>query len=251
MDRYNPQSIEKQACKWSALQTKYSLFSDLEYRLKQIRGQEKITWFFPANCDDVFDSDYIAEYGIDVCRMAILTSDRHTSPLTLLDSCYNRISKIYDMFMRNSSESFDSKYWLSALSQSYDHSILRNKTSQAIALINTAIKKSRPAINLSQYNKSLILSVLYPFIPILSVYLANSFDVNLLQLPQLFLQSNYTEVVFKMRGGGWHREVFSKNEFTNNPKQEFLKLKWIKKAVGSSNLLIEQVNGGLELAFSE
>lgn len=251
MDRYNPQSIEKQARKWPALLSKQSIAFDLEVRLKQIKGIEKLDWFWPVIEEDIFDTEYICEYGNDACRLAFLSSDNNTKPISLLDSAYKNISKVYNLFISNKSSSFDSKYWLKAVVQAYDHAVLRKKPALAVALINSALNNAKPSENMSSSEKSLVLSTLYPFMPILSFYLSKLFKIELQPVNKLISQTKYTEVVFKISGGGWHREIFDKENFNSNPKKALYSLKWVKKAVGKSNIKLCEINGGIEIVFSK
>ena len=150
MDRYNPQSIEKQAKKWPVLFFSNKLKEDFNNRVKQVNGEGKIVWGFPIIESGVFSSEYIEEYGVDVCRFAVLSSEGKETPNELLDSSYRQIARMHDSIMYGKNKvSFDEKYWFRSIIQSYDHAIIRNKSELAVATINAAFKHSLPSSEIS------------------------------------------------------------------------------------------------------
>ena len=72
MERYNPQSIEKQARKWPVFTCEADIYADLRRRIEGVSGLCAYDWIFPEIKTEFFEKDIVDEYGIDACRLAVI-----------------------------------------------------------------------------------------------------------------------------------------------------------------------------------
>jgi hypothetical protein len=247
--RYNPQSIEKQVRKWPVFFSVKDIHQDIVYRLNQIMGKQTQDWLNPFSIELPFEKEIIYEYGVDACRIATINSDK-TNFLSLLESSYKWISKVHDSFYSQSKLSFNPIPWLSALTQMFDHITTRNSDRIALALVMKAFKLSPPNNAITEKEKMLIASCLFPFIPI---YTASEI-IKHSELPKIDnLLKDFNEyycVKIALERGGWHWQVFSRNQFENDPVSELNKVKWINKAIKNKNVTMKKENGGILICFS-
>ncbi|MCK9456794.1 MAG: hypothetical protein M0R31_05815 [Candidatus Riflebacteria bacterium] len=251
MERYNPQSIEKQARKWPVFTCEADIYADLRRRIEGVSGLCAYDWIFPEIKTEFFEKDIVDEYGIDACRLAVIRAcGNKNTCIEYLDSSYNWLSRFYEAFVVESSGRFEEKPWLNAFFQAYDHVVLRNKADLAFALVCKAFKNSCPNKGLKNDHLELVLSAAYPFLPILSAFIAQKFGVNFRAVNEIFEKSEkYVGVRFKIGEGGWHREVFDKQGYEKAPLAELLKVKWVRAAANKRQASLISVDGGKQIVF--
>ncbi|MDD3001240.1 MAG: hypothetical protein PHF29_05760 [Candidatus Riflebacteria bacterium] len=255
MERYNPQSIEKQAKKWPVFTYEEDIYADMRRRLEGGIGLRAYDWIFPEVKTEYFDKEIIDEYGIDACRLSVISTcgNKNTDKndyLKHLDSTYNWLSRFYEAFTIESSRQFDEKPWLNAIFQAYDHAVLRKKPNLAFALICKAFKDCPPNKALTKNNLELVLSAVYPFLPILSRFLVEKFVVKLGTVNEIFEKSEkFVGVRFRIGEGGWHREIFDKVRYEEAPLVELLRIKWVNAAANKRQATLTSVEGGKQIVF--
>lgn len=251
MERYNPQSIEKQARKWPVFTCEADIYADLRRRIEGVSGLCAYDWNFPEIKTEFFEKDIVDEYGIDACRLAVIRAcGNKNTCIEYLDSSYNWLSRFYEAFVVESSGQFDEKPWLNAIFQAYDHAVLRKKTNLAFALICKAFKDCSPNKALTKNNLELVLSAVYPFLPILSRFLVEKFGVKLRTVNEIFEKSEkFVGVRFRIGEGGWHREIFDKVRYEEAPLAELLKIKWVNTAANNRQASLISVEGGKQIVF--
>lgn len=253
--RYNPQSIEKQVRKWPVLFSEEVLHNDLVFRVKQIIGETADGWISPFTTKYSFDEDFIAEYGIDACRLATISSSNNPALAeSLLESSFKWLARVYSSFSQNTTAEFNPVPWLEALLQLQDHIIKRNADNQALALVKKAFKEAPPSKQTATRNLQLVASVLSPFAPILaSKLLCNEQIVNrretISQQQLLALFPEYIYIKVALEKGGWHWQVFSRKIYEDNPMIELSKIKWINSAINGKNTKLVNTDGGLRICF--
>jgi len=251
MERYNPQSIEKQAKKWPVFTCEADISADLRRRIEGVSGLRAYDWIFPEIKNEYFEKDIVDEYGIDACRLSVIRAcGNKNTCFEYLDSSYNWLSRFYEAFMVESSRQFEEKAWLNALFQAYDHVVLRNKADLAFSLVCKAFKDSCPNKGLKNDNLELVFSAAYPFLPILSAFFARKFGVNFRAANEIFEKSEkYVGVRFRIGEGGWHRDVFDKQRYEKAPLEELLKVKWVRAAANKRQASLISVEGGKQIVF--
>ena len=169
--RYNPQSIEKQVRKWPVFFSENNLHLDIEKRLGQLLGTNPQGWYNPYSVELPFDTDLIYEYGIDVCRFAVINSGYKKQAESFLEPSFKWVAKFHEIYSHNNkTDSFNPIPWLEAIVQMQDHIITRKADRLALALVMKAFKDSPLSCKLTELEELLVASCLFPFIPIYTEY---------------------------------------------------------------------------------
>ena len=249
--RYNPQSIEKQVRKWPVLFSEKDFYSDLVLRLNQLHGSYPFGWFKAFSVEMPFEKSFIEEYGIDACRLAIINSNNQNNLESFLEPSYKWIAKLHETYFKKSINSvFNPLPWLEALVQQKDHIVTRKAARLALALVMKAFKDAPPSSELTDREKHLVYSCIYPFLPIFSTSIINesSPQYSLNDIIERF--NEFICIRVSLEKGGWHWQVFSRKIFEADPVLELSKIKWINKAIKNKNIIIKKEEGGIRICFS-
>ncbi len=249
--RYNPQSIEKQVRQWPVLFSESDLQQDIILRVNQLWSEDSTIqqgFLNPFTCILPFDKEIISEYGTDACRLAAINPGKQ-SPDSLLEPSYKWLAKLHDA-INSPSADFNPTPWLEALIQAQDHITKRKSARLALALVMKALKEASPHSSLKANEKALIAAALYPFAPIYAV--VKLFPNNKISSIKTIIDSfpDFYCVKIALEKGGWHWQVFPRKMFNDNPEEELLKLKWVKKAIQNHKIRLENKDGGILICFS-
>jgi len=250
--KYNPQSFEKQAALWPVFASSGSLIEDIILRARQLWGLSPLGWIAPGRSQPGICEDLIAEFGIDACRVALISEFPHppAEPLNQLETAFKWLARIFRDSQTDCNDSNPGP-WLEAAAQSRDHILCRSDLRAALMAVKHAAKVAPPRIKAGGRLKRLVIACLYPFVPILAAQLAGSPGELLLSVPQIAEEfPEYLCVRFAIADGGWHNRVFNTQHFKNDPKKALLEVKAVAKAVGRREFFIQNADGGLKICFS-
>ncbi len=247
--RYNPQSIEKQVRKWPVLFSEQEFHKDICLRVNQLLDKIPNGHVNPFSVNYEFEEEILSEYGVDACRIAILSNQSTNNPDSLLESSFKWLARLHDALLTTSKEEFNPVPWLEALIKYEDYVIKRKADNLALSLAKKAVKDSPLNSSLTEREKLLAASVLYPFVPVFTeIKLLNSSTLTISHLQNL-----YPEYIFKkiaMEKGGWHWHVFLRKIYIENPMAEIQKIKWIKKALDKNKAVLKEDDGGIRICLS-
>lgn len=195
------------------------------------------------------DPELINEYGIDACRMATVAAMGQGLTIELLESAYKWLSNFYGSFLTESNN-FSTAIWLETALQTHDHIYRRSNTHAGLALIRKAFKHSKPGSNLCQNSRDLVLSCVYPFIPVIAGFL-HDYPANLFRSIKSLLQCfpEFKPVRFAMQAGGWHWKVFDRTSYEHDPINCLQQIKWVKLATGHSRIKLCETDEGTKICF--
>ncbi len=251
MERYNPQSIEKQTLSQAATNSTNSLLDDFQIRTKLLLEKPNGNFLSPDFPIEGVCPLTQKEYGIDCCRMAKLNSKESPIPENILESSYNWISKFYSCFIFNDN-SFNEKPWLTALAQLSDHILKRNKPRKAFALIQKAFNEAKPSQNMTDNQRIGVLTSISPFMPILSQYLLKTHGLQKESINNIIINSEqHKSVNLKIGNGGWYRQIVNKEAFHEDPTTELLKIKRVAKSVKNKSFSLQNFAGGIQIVFTK
>lgn len=248
--RYNPQSIEKQVRKWPVLFSEKDLKLDLILRLKQQLDLAEKGWADPFSVCLPLNQEYLSEYGIDASRTAVIASSSVIQAESLLETYFKWLSKLYTALSKPRQISFNPVPWLEAVIQASDHILKRGKSYLALALIMKASKKSPLSQDLTEQEKTLVATALYPFAPVFAAkaLIGKPEVFSIKEIQKLFNAYYCTKIA--LENGGWHWQVFSRRMFEGDPILELKKIKWINKASFGKELKIRNEGEGIRICFS-
>lgn len=197
------------------------------------------------------EHDLISEYGIDACRMALITANSQAVTLSHLESSHKWLTKFYLSSINCDHENFKVTTWLETLYQARDHLQKRKDPYAALALLRKSVKLANISVAISPQKLQLALLSLYPFAPVLSYYLAGR--LNLLPLESVKSSaSHFTDLVavrFRIKNSGWHWKVFNRKNFTDNPITEFKRVKWVALAAQNRHINVNILKEGYEICL--
>jgi hypothetical protein len=194
--------------------------------------------------------DILREYGADAVRMAYLTCPRGFPDETLLESCFCRLGRIRERFSRPESGRFDERIWLRAAGAMSDHLVRRNRPYPGLAEWCAAWKRSPVALDTVMPGKSLVLSLLDPFAPHLSAWLAEILRVPRkapAELTEAF--PAFCAVRIGLERGGWQWEVFPRAAFGLAPLACLRSLPWIQKGFPGVPLSLREEHEGWKICI--
>lgn len=247
--RYNPHGMEKQARLWPVCFSETKLDLDIAYRVKQLWQSEKAGWADAFACSTKVERTLADEYGVDASRLAEITAGETETCTDFLESCFKWLGYMHSS-MNKETLSFDALPWLEAATKSYGYIITANKPYAALALIRKASRMAPPANNISNREKALVLSTIYPLVPVMAGFYTGMPLRFFEPLPELISSfSEFISVSFALENGNWHRRFFLKEAFTQNPLQQLRQVKWVTKAIGNRNARIEQQEKGYRICF--
>jgi len=248
--RYNPHSIEKQARKWPVLLCQTELYADVHFRIEQIWGEKPSGWLDAFACRSAIAGDLSAEFGVDACRIASVSADNTPAAAEkLLEPSFKWLAKIFGQFTGSSSD-FSPVPWLEAAFIGRDLALQQKKYRTALTLVRKAARLSPPGNSLSSAEHALVTACLYPFAPLLATHLAAQKQSGIADLPTL--ADHFPELVcvrFALENGGWHQKVFDRASFANDPLQQLMQVKLVRKAVGSRSARISSSKQGLRICL--
>ncbi|HQB82006.1 MAG TPA: hypothetical protein PLR50_00805 [Candidatus Rifleibacterium sp.] len=221
-------------------------------RARQLWGLSPMGWFAPGRSRPGISEDLAAEFGIDACRIALVSEGARlpAEPLDQLEAAFKWLARIFRDSQQDSAV-HNPEPWLEAAAQSRDHLLCRSDLRAALMSVKHAAKVSPPQIKAGGRFKSLVLACLYPFVPVLAAQLAGSPDNMLLSLPQIVEEfPEYLCVRFAIADSGWQNRVFNARHFKSDPKKSLLQVKAVARAAGKKDFFIQNADGGLRICFS-
>ncbi len=249
MIRYNPHSIRKQAAKWPVLFYKSSIEQDISFRTLQLWEKAEQGWLEPV-CNHPKNSDF-DEYGPDAVRIAQIASSRIDKTENLLESSFKWLAGYFVSF-QSPTNTFSSAIWLEAAYQIHDFILLRQNIRTALTTLKKAYKISRPGSNISNEEKNLVISCLYPFAPYLTGYLAGipeRFPVSIPALSRAFSDLAPVKIGFEHGGLAWH--VFRRIELEENLKPVLRKIKWVRSATADRDFELKYEPEGIRICLPQ
>jgi hypothetical protein len=251
MQRYNPQSIEKQVLCLFTNPAEQSLNLDYKARVSALLKSPVAQFPTPKIAIVGISSDILGEYGIDACRLARLSAPSGPVPYSLLESAYNWVSKFYQSFSQTGHGIFCEKPWLTALAQLPDHVINRDKPRTALALVQRAFNEARPSQSLSSHEKLCVITCILPFAPILGEHLLKTHGLQKDSINNIMVCSEQHMLVsLRIGNGGLHKEIVNKDNFSKDPMAELLKIKWVAKALARKPATLRDFAGGKQIVFT-
>ncbi len=209
-------------------------------------------WIAPGRSQPDLSEDLVAEFGIDTCRIALISEGvrRSVEPLNQLEAAFKWLARFFRDTQSDSS-TYDPGPWLEAAAQGHDHILCRGDLRAALMSVKHAAKVSPPQIKAGGRFRRLVIACLYPFAPILAAHLAGSPENLQLSLPQIAQEfPEYLCVRFAIAESGWQNRVFSAQHFNSDPKKALLEVKAVARAAGRRNFFIQNTDGGLRICFS-
>ncbi|MGM0601144.1 MAG: hypothetical protein ACQETH_15145 [Candidatus Rifleibacteriota bacterium] len=246
--QFNPQSIQKQARKWPVSFYSRNFVDDLKSRIQQI-WQPNIELFNdPFQIELAVNGDLIGEYGIDCCRLAQIEAQNSDISISLLESAYKWLNKFtQQLYKQNKEKSFKPAVWLEAALEAKDHLLNRNKPHSGLATIKNAFKTTPICNGMSSKDLQLVLSCLYPFIPITVGYYNKTFFSNFMPQTILSIFDYYPDLImihYCIGNGGWHWTVLKKKQFEAAPMESLKTIKQVKLATKNKNACLKKVSQG-------
>lgn len=237
--------MQKQARQWPVLfSDDPDLSNDIARRTAQLYEQSAAGWLDPFILKTNVAAELAAEYGIDACRLAILTAGSGKVTPNLLESSFKWLNNLYNS-LQEPSNFFSAQPWLEAALQIHDQILQRRNYHGGLALMRKACKIARPGINISPTAKALVLSTIYPFAPLLSVFLHKAGQIPM-QIP--YLQTQFAELIsirFALANGGWHWKVFDRASYELDPIEQFRTLKWVRLATAGRPITLQKSHEGV------
>lgn len=247
--RYNPHSIEKKTKDWPFAQGESELKKDIARRQTEIfKGNIRLI-------PDIYSTELmlapetVKEYGIDACRIATVVAQGQNISTELLESAFKWLNNFFSCFAQKS-DNFSAIPWLESALQAQDHLVRRSGVHPALAAIRKAFKCSRPGSNVDDTSRSLVLSVVYPFVPITAGYL-NNYPTNLFRSIKSLLECfpDLKAVRFSMQDGGWHWKVFNRKSYEQAPLECLRQVKWVRLATEKKKLKLCENEEGTKICF--
>ena len=242
IDRYHPRQIEKATRQFLGDPLEVGLEEDTRARARAVWDNKRQP--IPDLGSLPLASDILREYGADAVRMAYLTCPRTFPDETLLESCFCRLGR-FQLAAAREVGRFDEGLWLKTAGAMGDHLLRRGRTYPALAGLCAAWKQSPPGIDTSEAGKRLVISLLEPFAPHLSAWLADTFKVcpgSPRELAEAF--PPWRAVRIGLERGGWQWEVFPREEFSRAPLACLRSLTWIQRGFSQVPLsLREELDG--------
>lgn len=227
ISRYNPHKIQKNTKSFLCEPQPQNLIDDVKQRLIFLWANTVENQFYPQFDKTYIPTDFLEEYGIDVCRLySLMEGENSTIDEKLFESNYRWISALFTYFTSKQIRPFNIKKWLLAIHEANDYALGMNKYNLALSKVKNAIKISPPNIDLNYKEKKLVLGAIYPFIPVLSSYLLhinNLCEVKNLNIKKMLIEdfSEYNIIRFAIQKSGWRWAIFKKQDFENDKKMAF------------------------------
>ncbi|MBF0546774.1 MAG: hypothetical protein HQM08_20170 [Candidatus Riflebacteria bacterium] len=194
------------------------------------------------------------EYGIDACRLAMLSVPSNVVPCDeLLESSFKWLSSFYEAFtgLRKNLETWVSDCWLTAARASYDHLLTRDRPYASFSVIRKAFIQMPIVKSTPTEGKLLSLLLLIPFAPILGASLLNEISGGLnfskLNFTIDSLISTFSPLqpfCITTKNGGRKWEIFDCQDISEYPKIEISKLEWVKKSLKNVEWNLSKTENG-------
>ena len=202
-------------------------------------------------CDCNIAEDLRDEFGTDACRIAAISCEKSSSSAVedLLEPSFKWLAKLFTQFSKPAGN-FSPAPWLEAAFISRDLILQQNRYRTALTLVRKAARLSPPGSNISRPESALVTACLYPFAPVLAMYLTNQAQPTPATLPAL--AANFPHLVcirFALENGGWHQKVFDRRIFADNPLQQLMQVKLVHKAVGNRTARLDETEDGLRICL--
>ncbi|MDD3145990.1 MAG: hypothetical protein PHD82_01700 [Candidatus Riflebacteria bacterium] len=249
--RYNPHSIEKQARQWPALFCQQFLNDDIRLRVEQLWSAHPAGWASPFSCLTPFEPDLQKEYGLDACRIALVSDETRNEGGNpqLLEPAFKWLAKLHKN-LRGGDCQFSAIPWLEAAIQGRDHILQRNDARSALATLRHAVRVSPPSAGLTRNESALVFACLMPFAPLFAANEAGLAGIQALNFSEIINSfGQYICVRFSLGNGGWNQKVFDRAAFQQNPLDVLKELKQVKRSLGKHPVRLLSTGEGLRICF--
>jgi hypothetical protein len=240
--------MQKQAGKWPVSFYSNHLDADIKARIQQIWQADLKLFYDPFAIELAIDDDIKAEYGLDCCRLAQIEAQGANISISLLEAAYKWLNKLSKQLNEASKpDNFDAAIWFEAILQAKDHILKRDKLHSGLACIKKALKTMPVSNGLEAKDLQLVLSCLYPFIPVTGGYYLQKLFSSYLPATVSSIFAYYPDLImihYCIGNGGWHWTVLNKDQFETSPLKSLKRIKPVRLATKNKNACLKKVSQG-------